>query len=226
VLRDKVAALRARDVLVYPGGTLTEYAILNGVWRPYLRRARELGFNGIEVSDGSISLEPVARREVIGAALGRGVTVGAEVGKKDPSEQPAIEELAEQALADFDSGAAWVTVEARESGLGIGVHGPDGKVRPQAVDVIAQALDSRLERLIWEAPLKQQQRDFILRFGPNVGLGNIAPRDVLGLEALRAGLRFETLRPLADRPEPDRFEGVVSLAERIARVAALRLPEA
>lgn len=226
VLRDKIAVLRSSNVLVYPGGTLTEYAILRGVWRAYLRRARELGFNGIEVSDGTIHLAPAERRDVIRAAIDLGFTVVAEVGKKDPRQQPTIEALAELALADLDSGAAWVTVEARESGLGVGVLNPDGTVRARDVDVIARALDGSQERLIWEAPLKQQQASFIRRFGPNVGLGNIPPRDVLGLEALRAGLRFETLRPLADRLEPDRFDGVVSLAERIARAAALRLPEA
>ena len=30
--------------------------------------------------------------------------------------------------------------------------------------------------------------------GPNVSLGNVKPRDVLGLEALRCGLRYETFR--------------------------------
>jgi phosphosulfolactate synthase len=159
-------------------------------------------------------------------ALDLGFTVVAEVGKKDPREQPTAAALGEQALEDFDSGAAWVTVEARESGLGIGVLGPDGAVRAQDVDAIVRALDGYLDRLIWEAPLKQQQQHFILRFGPDVGLGNIPPQEVLGLEALRAGLRFETLRPLVDRIERERFDGVLSIAERVARAALLRLPEA
>ena len=53
--------------------------------------------------------------------------------------------------------------------------------------------DSRGD-IIWEAPLKRQQTALILRCGPNVSLGNIKPRDVLGLEALRCNLRFETFR--------------------------------
>jgi phosphosulfolactate synthase len=56
--------------------------------------------------------------------------------------------------------------------------------------------------LIWEAPLAAQQRHFILRFGPNVSLGNVAPEDVLALEALRCGLRGDTLRR-AWRADPD-----------------------
>ena len=55
-----------------------------------------------------------------------------------------------------------------------------------------------MNRLIWEAPLKSQQAALIARFGLNVGLGNIDPRQMLALEALRVGLRFESLKPIAD----------------------------
>ncbi len=48
--------------------------------------------------------------------------------------------------------------------------------------------------LIWEAPLKQQQQELITRFGPNVNLGNIPSNEALALEALRVGLRGDTLR--------------------------------
>jgi len=48
--------------------------------------------------------------------------------------------------------------------------------------------------LIWEAPLKNQQQDLILRFGVNVNLGNVPPDEVMALEALRQGLRGDTLK--------------------------------
>jgi phosphosulfolactate synthase len=131
--------------------------------------------------------------------------------------------LAEQALADFESGAAWVIVEARESGKGVGVYGADGNVHEQDVDILVDALNSHLEKLIWEAPLKNQQEYLILRFGADVSLGNIPPRDVLAVEALRAGLRFETLRPLVEKLER---EEPLSLSERISRLSSLKLPEA
>ena len=201
LLREKIALVREHRILIYPGGTLTEYAIVHGACRDFMRRARSLGFTGIEVSDGTIHLSPHVRRDVIQTALDLGLVVVAEVGKKDPREQPSAAALAEQALADFAAGAAWVIVEARESGKGVGVYGDDGTIHVQDVDTIATALDGYLDRLIWEAPLKNQQEYFILRFGPDVCLGNIQPRDMLGLEALRAGLRFETLRPLVEQLE-------------------------
>ena len=61
------------------------------------------------------------------------------------------------------------------------------------VDAILDGIDHRQNDIIWEAPHQHQQASFIRRFGSNVNLGNILPRDILGLEALRQGLRYETL---------------------------------
>jgi phosphosulfolactate synthase len=47
---------------------------------------------------------------------------------------------------------------------------------------------------MWEAPIKNQQQFMILRFGNNVSLGNIPTTDVLAMEALRQGLRGDTLK--------------------------------
>jgi phosphosulfolactate synthase len=54
-------------------------------------------------------------------------------------------------------------------------------------------MGDKLASLIWEAPLKSQQAFFIEKFGANAGLGNIPIDQVLALEALRNGLRFDTL---------------------------------
>ncbi|MEK7328395.1 MAG: phosphosulfolactate synthase [Chloroflexota bacterium] len=223
VLRQKITLARDNALLVYPGGTLTEYAVLKGVYPEFVRRARELGFNGVEISDGTIHIPPDIRRELITIALEVGLTVVSEVGKKDPREQPSAAKLAKQALLDFESGASWVILEARESGKGVGVYGADGSVHEGDVDTIAARLNSHLDRLIWEAPLKNQQEYLILRFGPDVGLGNIQPREVLATEALRAGLRFETLRPLVEKMEQDE---PLTLAERISQMLHRKVPEA
>jgi phosphosulfolactate synthase len=52
----------------------------------------------------------------------------------------------------------------------------------------------RPENLLWEAPIKNQQQYLILKWGPDVCLGNIPPGDILALEALRQGLRGDTLK--------------------------------
>ncbi len=203
VLHKKISLLKELDIVVYPGGTLAEYAIVKGVCREYMRHAQKIGFNGIEISDGTIFLSSAARRDAIIYASDLGLTVIAEVGKKDPTRQPTAEEMAEQAFTDFESGAEWVIIEARESGKGYGVFNADGTVNEDDVETIAEILGDHLDHLIWEAPLKNQQEYFIIRFGPEVCLGNIKPPDVLGLETMRIGLRFETFRKVVEELEVD-----------------------
>ncbi len=56
--------------------------------------------------------------------------------------------------------------------------------------------------VLWEAPIKSQQTMFIKMLGANVNLGNIAPVEVVSLEALRCGLRGDTFFDVL----PDEFQ--------------------
>ena len=49
------------------------------------------------------------------------------------------------------------------------------------------------DRILFDAPRKDQQVWFVRRFGPEVNLGNIPLGEVLPLETLRLGLRSDTL---------------------------------
>jgi phosphosulfolactate synthase len=86
-----------------------------------------------------------------------------------------------------------VITESRETGSA-GIYRPDGEVRMGLIDEIAHAVDA--DRLLFEAPRKEQQVWFLKRFGREVNLGNIAPDDVLSLETLRLGLRADTVGEL------------------------------
>ena len=79
------------------------------------------------------------------------------------------------------------------AGKGVGIFDKDGKVKEDEVDAIVSGVKEP-DDLIWEAPIKNQQQHLILRFGTNVNLGNIPPDDILALEALRQGLRGDTLK--------------------------------
>jgi phosphosulfolactate synthase len=197
LLRRKLERLAAHGLLTYPGGTLLEAAVVQQHCRVYMRRARELGFQAVEISDGTIDLSADRRRRVIDCARDAGLVAITEVGKKDPTRQPEASELAEQALKDLEWGAAWVIVEARESGRGIGIYDEAGALKRNFLEEIAALLGDRIDRLIWEAPQKDQQAALVRRFGANVSLGNVMPREALALEALRSGLRYETLAQIA-----------------------------
>ena len=59
-------------------------------------------------------------------------------------------------------------------------------------------------RILWEAPRSPAAVLLVLRFGANVSLGNVAPEDILALEALRCGLRGHPQARVAGRSRPRR----------------------
>jgi len=193
LLQEKLQLLAAHNILTFPGGTLLEVALLEHHCRVYMTHARALGFTAVEISDGTLPIPRFRRKRIIECALKAGLVPITEVGKKDPKRQPTAEQIAKEALEDMAWGAAWVIIEGRECGQGVGVFDDSGNVDSFEVDLIVEMLGDKLDSLIWEAPLKSQQVFFIEKFGANVGLGNIPMDQVLALEALRNGLRFDTL---------------------------------
>jgi phosphosulfolactate synthase len=206
LLRRKIEIIRMCTVDIYPGGTLMEVALLQGVYPQYLKRAKELGFNAIEISDGTLTIPRRIRYDCIKRALDAGLKVISEVGKKDPAIHFSPIEICDQIAGDLAAGVDKVIIEAREAGRGIGVYDEDGTLREDEMMAIVNCLGDSRGDVIWEAPLKKQQAALILRCGPNVNLGNVKPRDVLGLEAMRTGLRYETLRHFASQLEIEEIE--------------------
>jgi phosphosulfolactate synthase len=192
-LKKKNELITAAGTDVMPGGTFLEVSVWQNTVTSYLERARQLGFTAIEVSDGTIEMNRATRREVIRSARDMGFKVITEVGKKDPAETPPMEVIHELIREDLGNGAFKVIIEAREAGRGVGIFDREGKTRAGEIDRILEG-GFAVDNLIWEAPLKNQQQDLILRFGVNVNLGNIPPEEVLALEALRQGLRGDTLK--------------------------------
>ena len=201
VLRDKVRRVRAAGIAVYPGGTFLEVALVQGRFRAFVEAARTAGFTHLEVSDGTVDMAPEVRRDLICALRREGFGVVSEVGKKHPADRVSTLRLHQQVLDDLDAGVEKVVVEARESGKGIVIYDDKGQVDEDELEALVAGLPDPYV-LIFEAPRVHQQQDLILRFGPAVNLGNVQPGDVLALEALRHGLRGDTLRAaLLGRPE-------------------------
>ena len=51
-------------------------------------------------------------------------------------------------------------------GKGIGIYDDNGAVHTEAVAAICEIMGPQVDRLIWEAPLKNQQSFLIQQFGP------------------------------------------------------------
>ena len=192
-LAKKVEMVKGKDIWICPGGTFLEVSVWQGTYPKYLTRCKEIGFNAIEFSDGTIDIGLKTRADCIKRAVDMGFLVVSEVGKKDPDEKVATSIMHEEIAADLANGAYKVIVEAREAGKGVGIYDKDGKPKSDEVDAIIKGV-SDWTKLEWEAPIKNQQQFLIQRFGINVNLGNVPPEDILALEALRNGLRGDTLK--------------------------------
>jgi len=188
-LDTKLAALRERDVRACTGGTLLEVAWSQDKVTEFVAWAQEARFPCIEVSRGAVPMPLDEKRDLIRLA-GAAFCVYSEVGAKDPGAESSPEQWADEVRGDLDAGASWVILEGRESGT-VGLYRPDGSVRADMVDAVAGSAD--LARLVFEAPRKDQQAWFINRFGSEVNLANVALTEALGLEALRLGLRGDTV---------------------------------
>ena len=188
-IQEKVAVLTRRHIRACIGGTILEVAWMQDKDERLLSWAAEVGFPCVEVSNGAVEMPAREKRRLIAAATRR-FTVLAEVGSKDPLVEIAPAHWAAEMAADLEAGATWVLAEGRESGT-IGLYTPEGAVREDVVTAVTAAVGRH--RIIFEAPRKDQQAWFIRQFGPDVNLGNVLPADVMGLEALRLGLRADTI---------------------------------
>jgi phosphosulfolactate synthase len=187
-LEAKLERYRQHGITAMFGGTLTELAIAQNRLDALVAWMHELGIDYIEVSDGTITLEHERKVELI-ERLAKEFTVLSEVGSKDNTRIMAPFRWVEQIQAELDAGAWKVIAEARESGS-VGIFRHDGEVRMGLIDEIVHAIPQ--EKILFEAPRKDQQVWFVRRFGPDVNLGNIIPEEVLSLETIRVGLRSDT----------------------------------
>jgi len=199
VLAEKIRLCREHQVTIMPGGTFLEIAVLKGMADEYLETLCRLGFSGLEVSDGTIRMSSQLRGDLIARGRDYGLRVFTEYGKKLWGSKVETEDLLRTLRLDLKHGSEIITIEGRESGRGVGIYDAQGNCMHDLVEEILFSIPDP-HVLLWEAPLKTQQAELITRLGPGVNLGNIAPEDVLSVEALRRGLRSDTLSQLVTGP--------------------------
>lgn len=187
-LEEKLAILAQHDIRACIGGTLLEISWSQGKVEQCLRWAANAGMPLVEVSCGVMPIPPNDKARLIKRAA-ETFTVLTEVGSKNPARRHTAEEWARDVEADLAAGAWLVITEGRESGT-VGMYGAGGEVLDDLIEAVASVAGH--ERILFEAPRTDQQGWLVNRFGCNVNLGNIALTDVVGVEALRLGLRADT----------------------------------
>lgn len=193
IIKDKVAMYKSHNITPYTGGTLFELAYMNDKLEEFFQEAHDLGFEAIEVSDGSTTISHDKKLECIESAKKDGFEVLSEVGKKDPGldKELSLDERIEYMQNELEAGSSLIIVEAREGGKNIGIYDKAGNAKKDEIDYILDNFNGN--KILWEAPNKDQQVFFILKLGNDVNLGNVSTDDITSLETLRRGLRGDTV---------------------------------
>ncbi len=194
-LKDKLAVYAEYNVPVYFGGTLFEAFLIRNQMDDYVTMCKEFGVTTMEVSDGSITI-PHAEKCGYIEKLAKHFKIFSEVGSKDAAHIIPPYKWIELMRAELSAGATYVIAEAREAG-NVGIYRGSGEVREGLVQEILTQIPA--EKILWEAPQKAQQLYFLELIGCNVNLGNIAPSEMIALEAMRIGLRGDTFEFYLDK---------------------------
>ena len=190
-LRRKLALYRRHRIRPFIGGQFMEYvyAIYGDAKLPaYMREAKRVGFDVIEISDNCVPLTRKSRMAQIRLAREHGLAVFGEVGSKDMKND--ARKLVGQAEDCFEAGAELVLVEAAELI-------ENGRPKMKLIEGIRRSLD--MSKVLIELPgpwisgvtlsaVEDMKKFLVSEFGPDVNLANVAPQDIMETEALRVGL--------------------------------------
>jgi len=193
-IKEKIKIYQNAGMDPYFGGTMFEAFIARNKFEDYRKFVADCGIRYAEVSDGVLPIEHDQKCNYI-EILSKDLTVVSEVGTKLKGKEISNDKWVSWMESELQAGAWKVIAEARESG-NIGIYNDDSSANCSLIEDIREHVSD--DKIIWESPLKNQQVWFIKLLGANVNLGNIATNEIIALEALRNGLRGDTLLNFLD----------------------------
>ncbi len=190
-LRRKLAMYKRHRIRAFIGGQFQEYVFATYGARKlpeFMREARRVGFEVIEISDNCVPLSDKERYNQIRLAVDSGLAVFGEVGSKDMKNDAGL--LVHQAELCFKAGAELVLVEAAELIA-------NGRPKMKLINGIRRGLD--MSKVLIELPgpwisgvtlsaVEDMKKFLVTEFGPDVSIANVLPQDIIETEALRVGL--------------------------------------
>lgn len=196
-LKEKIQLYQSSNVPVFFGGLLFEAFVIRQQLEQYMHLVEEHHISCIEVSDGAIQISHERKCEYI-KEFSKTATVISEIGSRDQDKVQVTPpyKWIELMEAELNAGSTYVIAEAKESGT-VGIYRDSGEVREGLIQEILTKIPA--EKIIWEAPRKNQQLYFIKLLGCNANLGNVLPAEVIALEAMRIGLRGDTFELFLDK---------------------------
>lgn len=150
---------------------------------PFMERLKELGFDGVEVSEDVIPpLAPEVRLSYIKLAQGLGLEAFTEVGRKDPAAPMDANAVIGSIERDLEAGAKKVSIENSDIVLLM-------KTDPTPLRRIVEAVG--LEHVVFEIGPHgwPEVATWVIRtFSPEINLENLRPDVLFTVDAMRRGL--------------------------------------
>ena len=155
LVKEKIELLRSYDISVCNGGTLLELSEHQDKAETLFDELVNLGCDSTEISSGSLNIDSDRVVDLIQSAKSRNLRVFCEVGKKLPEKDFSSQEYNRLMKKYLDAGAEKVILEARESGVSVGVMDDEGKPQEFKLKEILDEIDP--SKVIFESPRKSQQ---------------------------------------------------------------------
>jgi phosphosulfolactate synthase len=182
-LRKKIRLYNSYGIQVVPGGIPFQLAVQQKKIPEFLKRVRDVGFVGVEMSEDVIEpLEANHRADLIAEAKSLGLEVYTEMGRKNRDRVFDVDAICEQILRDIGLGVSKVYLESAEIQE---IYAAD----PTALDRIAGL--GKNEYLLFELGLIAAQEKaawLVERYGPGINFASVAPADVVPVDAIRRGM--------------------------------------
>ncbi len=179
----KLDVYHSHGIKVFPGGIPFEVATLQGQVRPFMERLKDLGFDGVEISEDVIPpLAPQERISYVRMAKEIGLEAFTEIGKKDPTGPLDADDAIEAIQRDLEEGVKKVTVENSDLVLLM-----DSDPAPILKIVAAMGI----EPLVFEVGPHGWPKTatwLIRSLGPEINLENLRPGQLFMVDAMRRGL--------------------------------------
>ena len=182
-IKKKVALYNKAGIDVVPGGIPFQLAVIQHKVDDYLKAVRDLGFAGVEMSEDT--MKPLAtgyREELIARALGMGLKVMTEMGRKNVDIPFDADEVCKQILRDIELGVSKIYLESSEIQAMT-------RTDPKALDTIAAL--GKNEYLLFELGLIEPQEKaawLVERYGFEINFASVSPADVVAVDAIRRGM--------------------------------------
>jgi phosphosulfolactate synthase len=182
-LKRKIALYNAHDIDVVPGGIPFQLAVQQNKADDFLKRVRDVGFAGVEMSEDTMEpMDTGYRESLIARALEMGLKVMTEMGRKNLDVAFDVDAICSQILRDIELGVSKIYLESSEIQA---IYEAD----PKALDRIAGL--GKNEYLLFELGLIQAQEKaawLIERYGTEINFASVSPADVVAVDAIRRGI--------------------------------------